>query len=198
VKELTKHKKPASMFIQPMFNYNSEEWRAMVYGWPPKVEDDSTFLLGFAFNTEKYAKEFFDLLRSYNNGEDEDYENNIRLSLITEDPENYSVYIYPSTERENVTNFLKESQEKSPENEILITQLIICKYFAYGEGSSFKTFKDLYKAGHKIELIPFIVKGQSVQQIESIKPIVKSDIKIKHRKLLQKEEMEYQHKEGLK
>ncbi|MEN0666922.1 hypothetical protein [Caldifermentibacillus hisashii] len=185
----------SSMFIQPFFDYKPEEWLAMVYAWPKKIEPDSSFVIGFAFKTERYAKEFFDLLRAYNDGDSTDNNNNIRLSLITENPTDYSVYIYPSNERKNIINFMKETEKKFGEdNELLILNLTLCKQFPYGEGSSFKRFKELYIKGNPVELYPFLLKdGNRPEVIKSIEPIIKYDIKIEHRKLLKKEDPEYQH-----
>lgn len=188
-------KKPTTMFVQPLLDYKSEEWLAMVYGWPEEIKSDSTFVIGFAFKTEKYAREFFDLLRAYNDGKKIDEDDNIKLSIIVEDLKNYSVYIYPSPERKNVTDFLKESEEKfGDDNLTLIANIIMCRLFPYGENSTFKQFKSLYKEGFPIELQAFCFKnGNQLTKIESIEPIVKHDIKIKNRKLLSKDEIEYQH-----
>ncbi|MCU1804768.1 hypothetical protein NVV31_05070 [Cytobacillus firmus] len=185
----------STMFIQPLFDYKPEEWLAMIYGWPPEVKPDSTFLIGFAFKTKEYAREFFDLLRSYNQGEDVDTEDNIRFSLITENLQDYSVYIYPSTDRENVKKFADDSvKEFGDDVQLLIANLTMCKPFPYGEGSTFKRFKEIYIEGNPIELRAFVLKNGNVpEQIEDIKPIIKHKIKIKHRKLLTKDELEYQH-----
>ncbi len=187
-------KRPTGMFIQPIFDYKPDEWLAMVYGWPQEVKEDSTFLMGFAFKSKSYAKDFFDLLRGYNNGDNVDNENNIRLSLITEDPENYSVYLYPSESRENVGTFMDDfKKEHGDDSQYLIASLTMCKFFPYGEGSTFMKFKDIYKEGAQIELRAFILDGGSLEQLEKIEPIYKNHIKIKHRKLLKKDELEYQH-----
>lgn len=187
--------KPSTMFIQPFFEYKSEEWLAVIYGWPEKIMSDSTFLMGFAFKTEEYAKGFFDLLRAYNDGNDVDTDNNIKLSLITESPEEYSVYIYPSSERANVKQFMQDSQEKfGDETQLLIANLTMCRPFPYGEKSTFKLFKDLYIMGNPVELRAFLLKeGNRPEVIQSIDPIIKYDIKIKHRKLLDKKDEEYHH-----
>jgi hypothetical protein len=191
----TDKEKTATMFVQPIFDYKADEWLGMVYGWPQKIETDSKFLIGFAFKTEKYATEFFELLRAYNDGESVDKDNNIRLSLITENPNDYSVYIYPSHERKNVIEFMEESKkEYGKDNHFLIVDLTMCKPFPYGEGSTFKYFKELYIEGNPVELDAFTLgKGNQPEVIKSIKPILKYDIKIKHRKSLTKDEDEYHH-----
>lgn len=185
----------STMFVQPFFNYKPEEWLAMVYAWPQEITPDSSFIIGFAFKTEKYAKEFFDLLRDYNDGESIDKDNNIRLSLIIEDPGNYSVYLYPSHERKNVKKFIEESDRKyGKDNQLLIANLTMCKPFPYGDTSSFKQFKELYIKGNPVELYPFVLKnGNQPDVIKSIEPIVKYDIMIEHRKLLKRDDPEYQH-----
>src|SRR5690606_9597611 len=144
---------------------------------------------------KKYAKEFFELLRAYNDGENIDRNNNIRLSLITENPETYSVYIYPSHERKNVKLFIEETKRKFGENhQLLITNLIICKLFPFGEGSTFKRFKDLYIEGNPVELYAFTLEeGNRPKIIKETEPIIKYDIKIKNREELNQQELEYQH-----
>ncbi|WP_336883812.1 hypothetical protein [Priestia koreensis] len=189
-----KNKKTA-MFIQPMFEYKSEEWLAMVYGWPKQIKPDSTFLMGFAFKTEEYAKEFFGLLRAYNDGQSIDVENNIRISLITEDLKDYSVYIYPSNDRKNVVEFVQESEKEFGKHvQHGIMNLTMCRPFPYGEGSTFKVFKDIYVEGSPVELKAFYLRdGNRPEVIKSVEPILKYDIKVTHRKLLTKNDHEYHH-----
>jgi hypothetical protein len=101
--------------------------------------------VGFAFKTKKYAEEFFNLLRGYNDGKDVDVDDNIKLSLITENSKDYLVYVYPSPERKNVINSFKEMEKKfGKDNQHLIVQLTLCKTFPYGDTSSFKRFKENY------------------------------------------------------
>lgn len=190
------NKKPAGMFIQPTIDYKSEEWIAMIYGRPSVESEDSRFLVGFAFQTEKYARQFHELLKSYNNGEVVDREDNIKISFIPESPNDYSVYIYPSHERNNVKEFEKEmNKEYNGDASILISSLTMCKSFPYGPNSSFWGFKELYKPGDLIEVSVFVMEGGNPRGIDDIEPIIKTDLKIKHRKLLSKQEdvVEYDH-----
>lgn len=192
----------SAMFIQPMFDYKPDLWIAMLYGHPHPdyINENSKFMIGFAFTDKVYAEEFFDLMRGYNHGENEDKDDNIKLSFITESPEEYSVYIYPSFERENLQEFYKEAQDEyGKDTGMLIAQLTINKYFPYGEGSAFKTFKELYSEGQEVELKAFHMKDKASRPEElDIEPIKKNDMKIKHRKLLNKDEHEYQHHKSMK
>jgi hypothetical protein len=188
-----------TMFIQPLpnFQYKSEEWMAMIYAWPVDFADSRHFIIGLAFKTAEYAKNFFELIRSYNYGEDYDIDNNICLSLITEDPENYSVYIYPNHDRE-VIRWVKneidlENKGINKRQQQLIVQLTLCKLFPYGEQSAFKRFKQLYNDGDKVYLKAFLMKNETSMPVEikEINPIVKTSIKIKDRELLTKYDYEF-------
>ncbi|MED4786419.1 hypothetical protein P9654_03040 [Bacillus atrophaeus] len=191
--------KPSTMFVQPIMNYKSEEWLAMVYGVPVELTAESKFLVGFAFKTKEYAHQFFDLLLGYNEGEQFDSENKIRLSFVTEDPQNYSVYIYPSIERQNVLEYQKDSEEKfGKETQNIVASLTINKYFPYGPESSFKNFKENYNPANLVELKAFLLKDNgSLEDIYEIDSIFKKDILIKHRKLFERHELEYQHHKAI-
>lgn len=188
------------MFIQPIFEYKPEEWQAMIYSFNPQNPSDKP-LVGFMFQSEEYATEFFDLLRAYNNGESIDKDNNIRLSIIIEDPENYSVYIYPSEDRKSVTEFIESSVEELGENvQPLIMQLTMCKWFPYGENSTLKAFREVYKSDMEVELTAFTGNRNTghFEKVDTIEPIIKTDILITNRKLLDKNSMEAQHFKNFK
>lgn len=190
-----------AMFVQPMFNYREELWRAMIFGWNPDNPSEGDLLIGFGFKDKGYAKKFFDLMRSYNNEQDVDTENNIRLSFIIESPEEYSTFLYPSPERESVNEFLEGTKEELGQGvESLIMQMVICKFFPYGEQSTLKKFRNIYAPGRNLELTAFLVNEQegTVDRIEDIPSIFKKDILLTNRKLLSKNDLEYQHMKGFK
>ncbi|HLR92140.1 MAG TPA: hypothetical protein VK048_03690, partial [Atopostipes sp.] len=192
-------KKPTGMFVQPLMDYNPDEWAAMLYAWPEDFVAGDPLITGFVFKTKDYAKEFFNLLRSYNDGESIDDKDNIKLSFITEDPDNYSVYVYPSENRENVNEFAEKIKiEHGNESQHIVASLTICRFFPYDENSSFKGFKEKYTDGTKIIINPYILRNGELEKVEGVEPIYKNHIKIKHRKLLEKNEHEYQHMKEMK
>lgn len=189
-------KKPTGMFVQPTIDYKSEEWIAMIYGGPSIDSKDNRFLVGFAFQTEQYARQFYELLKSYNNGEIVDRDDNIKISFIPEGPKDYSVYVYPSHERPVIKEFEKEmNKDRNGNASILITNLTMCKSFPYGPNSSFRGFKELYTPGNLVEISVFVIDGNKPREIDGIEPIIKTDLKIKYRKRLSKNEdpVEYEH-----
>lgn len=187
-----------TMFIQPLpdFEYDTEKWYAMLYGLP--VSEGTDYKLGFVFNDQEYATRFFDLLRSYNNGEDYDTENNICISLIIESLNDYNVYVYPNPERKVITEFMKafENQnlletKREEEQDFLVTQLTICKEFPFshqGVGS----FRANYKEDRPVKIAALLFENGSIKEIPSIKPIIKDKIKVTRETLLEKTDFEYQ------
>lgn len=189
-----------TMFVQPLFNYKTDEWLAMVYGYNPQNPSNEP-MIGFAFKTKQYAKEFFDLMKAYNNGELKDTEDNIKLSIIIESPDDYAVFVYPSAERKIVKEFMENSAEKfGKDTQPLVAQLTICKKFPYGEGSSLKGFREILKSDMDVKLVPFLYNPETteIQPIDEIEPIIKSDILLTNKKLLDKESIEYQHLKNIK
>ena len=90
---------------------------------------------------------------SWNNGKYKN-ENNIVISLVLEDANNYSVHVYPNLERDFVIKSMKETKEHfkydkyGKEQTNLVMQIDFCKVFPNGPQSAFNLLRS-----HRDEVI---------------------------------------------
>lgn len=191
-----------SIYVQPMpdFEYDPEEWKGMAFAFPQDSDPRLLNVAGCAFATEKYAHKFFELLKAWNYGKEEDKSNNICFSFIVENEKEYSVYLYPNHERKTVGQFFKKAKEfqkyekYGKEHQQLIMQMVFCEIFPYGANSQLKMFIKKQSLDRPFWLKPFIMKenGQ-IEMVHSEDPILKYHYKFKNRHDLNKNEYEYQH-----
>ena len=191
-----------SIYVQPMpdFKYDPEEWKGMAFAFPQDTDPKLLNVVGCAFSSKEYAHKFFKLIKAWNYNKIEDKDNNICLSFIVEDEREYSVYLYPSAERETVDQFFQEAEESQKvdkhgkEHQQLVVQMVFCKIFPYGANSQLKMFIKNQVLDRPFWLKPFIMKenGQ-IEMIHNEEPILKYHYKFKNRHELHKSEYEYQH-----
>lgn len=172
----------------------------MGFAYPENPQPNELNVVGPVFSDKEYAHNFFNLLREWNYQQSEDKDNNICLSFILESKKRYSVYFYPNLKRKTVTSFFKEAEEHQKyekygkEHQQLVGQMIFCKVFRYGEGLGLKRFPAIQSEDKPFWLQPFIKRDDgSFQIIYEEKPILKYHFKLKTRRELQKNEVEYQH-----
>ncbi len=137
------------MMVQPLpEKWDGAKWTLMIVGYK-----DNTPILGFGFNDEEVAKDFFNTILSWNNGKYKN-ENNIVISLVLEDANNYSVHVYPNLERDFVIKSMKETKEHfkydkyGKEQTNLVMQIDFCKVFPNGPQSAFNLLRS-----HRDEVI---------------------------------------------
>lgn len=119
------------MLVQPLpQNWDGSKWTAMLV-----VSDGRDISLGFAFSDISVGKDFWNTLFAWNEDMDTNIDN-IQLTLVQEDSQNYSVHIYPTIERTFVKENLKIAQKRfdkrknaGKELEVLVTQICFCKVF---------------------------------------------------------------------
>lgn len=187
-----------SFFVQPLpESWDAEQWYAMAHAVP--VDSSLPCIVGFVFKDIKVATDFFNLIRAWNYNSDIDKDDNIKLSFIIEKNGDYSTYIYPNPVREIVLQARKNIEEKNKlskygkEHTQLIVQVTFCKSFPYGPTSSLRLFKENYTQGSEFEVRAFLFDGINIKEIKSIRPIIKSHVKIKDRKKVGQNEDEYMH-----
>ncbi len=119
------------MLVQPLpQNWDGSKWTGMIM-----ATNGNDLFLGFGFSDKSVGIDFFNTLFAWN--EDSDInDDNIQLTLVQEDKENYSVHIYPTVQRTFVTkNYdLQERSFDKRENagkelNVLVTQICFCKVF---------------------------------------------------------------------
>jgi hypothetical protein len=184
----------------PEFNWNiGEEWVAMGFAFPVSKNESELNVVGPVFKSESYAHEFFEVLRKWNYGNQQDKHNNVCLSLITVD-DGYYAFIYPNLERPSIKETFSDIENKNKlkkygkEPQKFVVQYMFCKHFIYGTNSVFEKFSQEQSEGKPYWLQPFIQKpGGSSSILFSEQPILKFHIKNKQRSGLKRQEVEYQH-----
>lgn len=188
-----------SLYIQPMprFNYEPDEWLGMVFGRP--ADPNSLEIVAPIFRSESYAREFLKLLQAWNYNEDKDLDNNICVSFIIEDHGSYSVYIYPSTDRRSINEFSQrvenEALREKPGKEHfkLVVQLMFCKMFDYSAESHFEGFRHRQSRGQPFWLGVAVQRNGERELLMDAGWILKFHWKIKPRRELTRDDMEYEH-----
>jgi len=192
-----------TIYVQPIpdFEYKSEEWKGMIFGYPEDGNKNFPKLIGLGFKTEEYAKKFFNLLKQWNYNDLLDKNNNICLSFIIENEKEYSTYLYPNLRRETIGKFFTFTKRSSrlekygKEQLELIFNIIFCKLFPFGLNSRLKLFMDRYEEGEPYILDAYIFDKNKIREIPEINPIEKYHLKYKKRIELTKDEIEFSHGE---
>jgi hypothetical protein len=189
-----------TIYIQPMpdFKYDPKEWKSMVFGFAPSQK--LLNFVGCAFSTEKTAHNFFKLLKSWNYDKNEDKDNNICISFIVENEKEYSVYLYPNSERKTIDESFHEVEESrkyekyGKKHQQLIMHMVFYNTFPYDSNSQLKQFIKKQSSDCPFWLKCFAVKEDGQPKWVSEDAILKFNFKFKCRKELQKNEVEYWHK----
>lgn len=119
------------MLVQPLpQNWDGSKWTGMIM-----ATNERDLFLGFGFSDKSVGIDFFNTMFAWN--EDSNInDDNIQLTLVQEDKENYSVHIYPTVQRTFVRknyelherNFDKR-KNAGKELNVLVTQMCFCKVF---------------------------------------------------------------------
>ncbi len=184
----------------PLEKIDLEDWYGMAFAFPEDNTERQLNLVGCAFTSRDNGHNLFSLFRDWNYGDKDDKENNICLSFVIENNYDYSVYLYPNPERKTAKQFFKQAEtlqkpEKAQkEHQPLIAMLILCKSFKYDVNSTFSQFLRKQTFEKPFLLQSFILDDEGMLQIDiDESPILKHHFKVKHRKDLSEEEIEYIH-----
>jgi hypothetical protein len=188
-----------TLYISPMpdFKYNTHEWNGMGYMYTPDIRKPSFF--GPSFITKEYAIKMFNLLLAWNYGSHYDKAENICISFIEEEKDDYSVYFYPSLNRRSIKEFkekvAKDVTRKDMDHYQLILNMILCQSFPLHSKSNYLKWKELLLKGQPACLGIFIYdeEKKEIKPIADVTPIRIYKINFKKRKELTKNDMEYSH-----
>jgi len=189
------------MIVQPIpENWDGIAWTMMVVGIFKK-----RYVLAFGFNEKDVAMDFFDTILCWNNNKFIN-DNNIIISLVLEDQDNYSVHVYPNVEREFVISAMNETEEHFKYDKYgkvqtnLIMQIDICKVFPNGPKSAFNILRNVHDDIYICVYDTSTFHKDNPETINSIQPfddrkILCKNIKVMKRSELniQKEAVEYFH-----
>jgi len=200
------------LFIQPIPKYRLNSWLAMIFLLP--IQEGIVVKIGMLFDDEKTAKEIFECLLAWNYFEYSDPENNIQITFVIENEEEYSTYIYPSYSRKSIIFAKKQIERKKleekeiKEHEMLVMTAIFCRTFGNPPNSSFRQFISQYHEGETFEFgvfaksdkFPELVEGRPIflrynsdLGVYESKSILKNHLKIIQRSELTDKDLEYHH-----
>lgn len=153
---------------------------------------------GPAYKDKNYAIRFFNYLRGWNDNQSIDFNNNICVSIIIENDEKYSVYLYPNIHEKKLDEYFPKYKKDmalkkyGKQQQELVMQILFGKK-NINQGNFFKQFIDDLKVSNEYYFTPFYVDNGNSIIIEELK-ILKSAIKIKNRNDLTIKDLEYHFK----
>lgn len=187
-------------YIQPIPDFDIEYERWMTTGY--FLLHDKKYLavghlnhIGPAYDNKEYAHKFFSYIRSWNNNLDHDQANNINISIILEDEKYYTMYFYPNQNKEEINHFFSKYKDElalkkyGKRQQELVLQLIFY-HKNLEQGLFFKNFISDLQIMPNFFFAPFFIENENILMIEELR-IEKSQIKVKHRNDVKKDEIEY-------
>lgn len=192
-----------SLFVHllPDFEINNDLWLGMSFGYyEPTDKKFQIPLVGLVFSDEEYAKKFFSLLQKWNYDSLTDKDNNFVMSIILDNDDGYYTCIYPNISRRSAEMFVQEVESRRkktfPEEQHikLFAHIFTMKRFIVTSKSYFPTFRKRYDDGVPYRLEAMIGTEENIDKFEKIKDIpgfTKFNLKIKERKDLNREDIEY-------
>lgn len=184
----------------PDFDIKYEKWLST--GYYILEEEDRHLLLegsysymGPLYEDKEYAEKFFSFIKSWNNFESFDKENNINISIIIENNKQYSMYLYPNYSQHILDKFFKKHKknlalEKYGKTQQELVMQFVFWYKNLNQGDFFHRFIEDYKISKHFYFVPFYLENNNLNMIKELK-ILKTQIKIKNRNEINKNEIEY-------
>ena len=181
------------MIVQPMpKKWNGAAWSMMVVGM-----FNNSYVLAFGFNEKDVAMDFFETILYWNNNELIN-DNNINISLVLEDKDNYSIHVYPNVTREFVINAMNQTKEHfkfdkyGKDQTNLVMQIDICKVFPNGPKSAFNILRNV-KDGIYISVYDtHKFREDNPETLNSIRPFDDRKILCKNIKVMKRSELDNQ------
>ena len=179
----------------PTFEYDPAKWQSVAYVRLERGGRVHGHALGLVFSDDSYAIQFFDLLRTWNLGEDEDLDNNICLSFV-KDSDQFYLWLYPNHNRTPVVQSMKKLSERAyhrrenAEPFLITISMIFCKPFLDRGGiASF-----LKEVGSEDRFLMIAMRpsfSEAPETIREIRPITKWHYKVRSKTELSKRDFEF-------
>lgn len=184
----------------PDFDIEYEKWLSTGYYI---LEEENRHLLlegnysfmGPLYEDKEYAAKFFNFIKSWNNFESSDKENNINISIIIENNKKYTMYLYPNYSQKILDNFFNKYKKELALEKYGKTQQELVMQFIFwhknlNQGNFFHRFIEDFKISKHFYFVPFYLENDNAKMIEELK-ILKTQIKIKNRSDVKNNEIEY-------
>ena len=189
-----------TMIVQKMpdFEVDGKRWKTMGFAFPPQKDNNYPPYMGPAFDTEEYARNFFNYIKSWNDTNDEDPYNNIIVSFVMEPNSTYTVSIYANPARKNLDAQFKTVAEQrkfekyGKRHQQLIMQVKFANNFEYKPGLLIHEFLTTYSDSDTYYFTPFVTNPQTNElKILNSLSIKKFQFKHKRRENLTLQDHEY-------
>ena len=188
----------------PYFKYDPTEWLTNAFLLPQKedgsLDKSRPATFSICFKTEKYAKQIFELLKQWNYEEVNDVENNIIISFVIEENQQYSTYIYQNQHRKKISKIFDDEKKKNEVKKYgklqqqFVVGYILGKKLPFRDGMLIKSFLNFQEQGKLFYFMPSMeitYQGQKTPRFLNSITISKYEFKIKNRKDLTKKDFEY-------
>lgn len=192
------------MILQPFpeFEIDYDQWLTNGYFLlNPEIENHAGYLnyFGPAYADKEYAIKFFNYIRSWNQDNDEDKENNICISFIIESDVSYSTYLYANPNRKWLDPMFAEYKKSvelekyGKQQQSMVMQMVFWKNLKMKQGMFFHKFRKQQKDDEPFYFVPFYIDDGNPIPIQELR-VWKTHYKIKGRSKLTPNEVEYHHK----
>lgn len=180
----------------PNFEIDGKRWKTMAFAFPENP-DDLPFM-GPAFDSEEYARNLFEYIKSWNNIDGDDAENKIIVSFIMEPNSTYTFFIYANPQREELREKFGQIEEKrkyekyGKRHQQLFMQVTLAHNFEYKDGLMVDKFLKTYNQNEPFYFTPYFHNSEANQlKVLNTLSIKKYQYKIKKRSELTKNDHEY-------
>lgn len=182
----------------PDFEIDGKRWKTMGFSMTEEKHLDAPPYIGPAFDSEEYARQFFNYIKSWNNTDKEDPENNIILSIVMEPNSTYTVFIYANPARKSLTPIFKNVEEQrkyekfGKRHQQLVMQIKFAHNFEYKPGLWIHKFLSTYSSSDTYLLTPFVTDPvNNTLKILNTLSIKKNSFKVTRRENLTQNDTEF-------
>ena len=190
-----------SFTVLPQLTYEHEPEKLLGASFGVAVAPGETIeipVVGLVVKDEEYARQLYETLIYWTDGEVEDEKGNVCLSVILLNPKEYVFLCYPNVERESIVEFHKEVEAKRKQTSLTDTHIplfaltILGKRCEINEGSYFPTFRKKYQDGVPVLFqISMPAENGGTKKIDGVEDFVLFNLKIRNKEDLTRKDIEY-------
>ncbi len=187
----------------PKFEIEYEQWLSTGYYILNQEERHQLLeglhsFMGPLYEEKEYAEKFFNFIKSWNNGESTDPNNLINISIINEEQNKYTMYLYPNYSQEMINNYFNKYKRALALEKFGKQQQELVMHFVFWhrnltKGDFFNRFIEDFQISKAFYFVPFYLENEQLKMIDELR-IEKYHIKIKSRSELKPNEIEYIYK----
>jgi hypothetical protein len=181
----------------PKFNIDGTKWKTNGFAMTEVKNPDSPPYIGPAFDDEKYARDFWEYIKSWNNIDKEDSKNDIVLSFVIEPDDTYTTFIYANLHRKNLDSIFNKAERLlrldkfGKQQQQLVMQMFLAHNLIYRNDLKIAEFLKTYSSTDKFVFTPFVQLPDGKIKILNGIGFTKFEYKIKKRDELTKYDPEY-------